>query len=284
MTTISPPLTTNTLDAEQRSRLLRSTRKLGAMLGATPLVLEVSPSPASPRTKSFRREGRVFPSTRSSIESYVIVSSTTPMAPYQPILLDLSTPSKQQPKPTPKQKGARPLAQPLILRLRSVPAKKARHSPITASFDFNASSSPTQNDRRRKMAKLTRTLGENIPPELVFAPKRSLETRRPTTQKGLSAPIHADESIVLSPVPESKKRAGGRPRSLTLGSTPTPTPQYAMRGTTSLDSPRQQATFGQTEAEWGRRENGVRRKEREWSGEWNVQDMGDVVKALRELR
>ena len=61
-------------------------------------------------------------------------------------------------------------------------------------------------------------------------------------------------------------------------------PQYAMRGTTSLDSPRQQATVGQMEAEWGRRENGVRRKEREWSGEWNVQDMGDVVKALRQLR
>ena len=283
MTTSSPPLTTNTLDAEQRSRLLRSTRKLGAMLGATPLVLEVTPSPISPRTKSFRREGRVFPSSRSSIDSYVIVSSTTPMAPYQPILLDLPTPSKQ-PKPTPKQKGARPLAQPLILRLRSVPAKKARYSPITASFDFTASSSdPTQNDRRKKMAKLTRTLGENIPPELVFAPKRSLSTRRPT---GVSAPIHAAAPIVLSPVPESKKRAGGRPRSLTLGSIPTPTsmPQYAMRGTTSLDSPRQQATFGQMEAEWGRRENGVRRKEREWSGEWNVQDMGDVVKALRQLR
>ncbi|KIJ95031.1 hypothetical protein K443DRAFT_109495 [Laccaria amethystina LaAM-08-1] len=280
MTTYSPPLTTNTLDAEQRSRLLRSTRKLGAMLGATPLVLEVTPSPVSPRTKTFRREGRVFPSSRSSTESYIIVSSTIPMAPYQPIL---PTPSKQ-PKVTPKQKGARPLAQPLILRLRSVPAKKARYSPITTSFDFTASSSPTQNDRRRKMAKLTRTLGENVPPELVFAPKRSLSARRPTMRKGVSAPIHADEPFVLSPVPESKKRGGGRPRSLTLGSIPTPTPQYAMRGTTSLDSPRLQATSDQMEADWGRRENGVRRKEREWSGEWNMQDMGDVVKALRELR
>jgi len=27
-----------------------------------------------------------------------------------------------------------------------------------------------------------------------------------------------------------------------------------------------------------------RRKEREWSGEWNVKDMEDVVKALRGLR
>jgi len=27
-----------------------------------------------------------------------------------------------------------------------------------------------------------------------------------------------------------------------------------------------------------------RRKEREWSGEWNVRDMGEVTKALRELK
>lgn len=135
------------------------------------------------------------------------------------------------------------------------------------------------------MAKLTRTLGENIPPELVFGSNPPPLTRRPSTQKGVSAPIHADAPVVLSPVPQSKKRAGGRPRSLTLGSIPTPTstPQYAMRGTTSLDSPRHQP-IGQMEAEWGRRENGVRRKEREWSGEWNMQDMGDVVKALRQLR
>ena len=52
---------------------------------------------------------------------------------------------------------------------------------------------------------------------------------------------------------------------------------YAMRRTTSLDSPRQQVMFGQMEEEWGRRENEVRRKEREWSGEWNMQDMWDVV-------
>ncbi|KIJ96291.1 hypothetical protein K443DRAFT_635636 [Laccaria amethystina LaAM-08-1] len=134
------------------------------------------------------------------------------------------------------------------------------------------------------MAQLTHTLGENIPPELVFGPKRSLPTRRPTTQRGVSAPIHTNEPIVLSPVLESKKRAGGRPRSSTLGSITTPTPQYAIRGTTSLDSSRRQATFGQMEGGWGRREDEVRRKEREWSGEWNMQDMGDVVKALRESR
>jgi len=81
------------------------------------------------------------------------------------------------------------------------------------------------------MAKLMRMLGKNIPPELV--------------------PIHTDELIVLSPVPESKKQAGGRPRNLMLGSVPTPTPttQYVIRGTMSLDPPRQQVMFGQVEVE-----------------------------------
>jgi len=129
------------------------------------------------------------------------------------------------------------------------------------------------------MAKLMCTLGKYIPPELVFAPKRSFPTPRPTAQKGVSAPIHADEPIVLSPAPDSKKRAGGRLRNLTLGSVPMPMPttQYAIRVMTSLDSPRQ-ATFGQMEVEGGRRGNKVRRKEREWSVEWNMQDMGDVVR------
>jgi hypothetical protein len=38
------------------------------------------------------------------------------------------------------------------------------------------------------------------------------------------------------------------------------------------------AKAGHAEADWGHK------KQREWSGEWNVKDMGDVVKKLRELK
>jgi hypothetical protein len=80
----APPPTLNNLDAHQRSRLLRSTRKLEALLGTTPHLLEPSssssrlhassagPGPASTTaTRTHRRERRAFgdsasPSSRSS--------------------------------------------------------------------------------------------------------------------------------------------------------------------------------------------------------------------------
>ena len=62
-------------------------------------------------------------------------------------------------------------------------------TPANASFEVTASSSPTLDDWRGKMERLSRTVGENIPPELVFGPKRSLSTRCPTRQKRVSAPI-----------------------------------------------------------------------------------------------
>jgi hypothetical protein len=131
------------------------------------------------------------------------------------------------------------------------------------------------------MVKLTRTLGENIPPELVFGLKCTYSTGRPTTLKGMSAPIYADEPVVLSPVPQSN--GGSEAKEFEVGAA-TEAGATLCSGMTTLDSPRQQATFGELEAERGRRENEVRRKEREWSGESNMQDMGDVVVALRELR
>lgn len=41
----APPLTSNTLESYQRARLVRSTRKLGAVLGTTPRLVEPEPIP-----------------------------------------------------------------------------------------------------------------------------------------------------------------------------------------------------------------------------------------------
>lgn len=63
---MSPP---PTITYDQRARLLRSTRKLEALLGTTPDIVE----PVSPRTeRAHRREGRIFafpPSSASSSSS-----------------------------------------------------------------------------------------------------------------------------------------------------------------------------------------------------------------------
>ena len=56
-----PPPTCNNLEPLQRTRLLRSTRKLEALLGTTPYLLEQPDTPVSTGTpKARRRDGHVF--------------------------------------------------------------------------------------------------------------------------------------------------------------------------------------------------------------------------------
>ena len=169
------------------------------------------------------------------------------------------------------------------------------------------------------MAKLTRTLGENVPPELVFRqatlaqpPKRrsSLSFGRSRasdifTHKSSKSVAPAVPVLPVAEVPvpppraveqpqtkgtESKKRP--RPRSLTLGSASahasaaTALAAEPTRGTMSLDVRREQP-FAEAAADTTQKrevEVGTRRKEREWSGEWNMQNMEDVTKALRCLK
>ncbi|TFK33124.1 hypothetical protein BDQ12DRAFT_691533 [Crucibulum laeve] len=485
----TPPPTTNTLDKEQRTRLLRSTRKLGAVLGTTPFLLEPLPpvppipssnstytlsckTPITPRTRAYRREGRVFPSDTESSDdddsfdnrdSYVFVPTHLPSAPYQlqslPLLSPLPSPSssstpsssrassldvQRKPLPIPqprKDKGkgkatlrplppihialpslpmdlpgsqigvetkkrGRPLPQPLLLRLRSVPVapndtragkrdsvlssttttvQAQPLSPLSPTFSVNTTTperkrAPTDKEKRRKMAKLTRTLGENVPPELVFGTSpglpshpigpRAKEHRRMrsetvTARQHGGGKTHAavpplpalltPPSTTTSSPPSSATRGinrPNRPRSLTLSSIPpprssslpvitteesrvegassgglkvevhqstltsasgtgrTPTrpraPSHAysrslgvpamatsarnhthahthMRGATvasaaSADAIPMPSHLRGESIEFGRR------KEREWSGEWNVRDMGDVQKRLRGLK
>ncbi|KAF8148675.1 hypothetical protein B0H34DRAFT_736549 [Crassisporium funariophilum] len=380
----APPPTNNNLDPEQRSRRLRSTRKLGAVLGTTPFLLEPesrdesTSSLPSPRTRAVRREGRIFHSHSSSISSvnstepdYVLVNSSSHSAPYQfqtispsssrspsptshnvhlvskrhkgadgkalaPISITLDLPGSQVRSGTKaRAKGPQVLAQPLLLRLRSVPVPPTDArikcgasqveatkplSPVVSSFNMDITPSSydlTDRERRKKMAKLTRTLGENIPPELVFRSpptrKSSLAISRPRAfsshkpAKSITSatlpplpvaetPAPAPQAVVLDTEKSTKRKR--RPRSLTLSNAPpiaAPT-----RGANSLDAAPAEVQRYQAQKpfvvdassdkkpkqghapamsmEWGRR------KEREWSGEWNKKDMEDVTRALRGLK
>lgn len=299
-------------------------------------------------------------------------------------------------------------SQPLLLRLRAVPVLSNDRSineddlhsnsppkplsPVSSTFNMNVDfvpSSPSltlprdvssatlsDRERRRKMAKLTRTLGENIPPELVFrnAPlvstsdssaagpsnlsrRTSLSFSRPLHRPSLTAttfdplaPFHKPTkftsskfnptaslpplSVAAVPIPapsqpqprpepsssEKAKKSRHRPQSLTLGSSSAFAAATAAllhkdreptRGTTSLDvRPTAQAAklsrnksaqpqpspkpFGElprvqerVSEERSNEELGLgfgRRKEREWSGEWNLKDMDDLAKKLRGLK
>lgn len=367
----APPPTNNTLDSEERSRLLRSTRKLGELLGTTPFLLEPEAedtTPPVPRVHASRREGRVFHSPSSSMSSidtsepeYVLVKSSARTAPYQH--QSITPPSSCTPSPLPvskKRKGGPsgaegalpPIAivfdipgstkgrsrsvlsksreQPLLLRLRSLPKQQTIDSRINATTALDPPSplSPTASsvnmdihtstkalsdrEKRKKMAKLTRTLGENIPPELVFRsspPRRtsiSINRSRVDPLVSFQKPTKFVSSAGVPPLavaaapnpsprtePQDLKRKH-RPRSLTLGTASAITAaNLVLTRDTSLDveptdAKRKEGPFVAVQdapthllpqsTEWGRR------KEREWSGEWNIKDMDDVAKKLRELK
>ena len=368
----APPPTNNYLDPEQRSRLLRSTRKLGELLGTTPFLLEPEaedPTPHIPRAHASRREGRVFHSPSSSTSytdtsepEYVLVKSSARTAPYQ--YQSMTPPSSRTPSPLPvskKRKGGPlgaegalpPIAiffdipgstrarsrsvlsksreQPLLLRLRPLPKQKTIDSRINAttsvdlpiplspsasSVNMDISTSTTalsDREKRKKMAKLTRTLGENIPPELVF---RSSTPRRTSVSINRSCvdPLDSFQKptkfvsstqappLAVATVPKPSPRTEPqelkrkhRPRSLSLGTASAITAaNIALTRGTSLDAKPTEVPKAKEgpfvavqetpthllpqSTEWGRR------KEREWSGEWNIKNMDDVARKLRELK
>ncbi|KAL0948482.1 hypothetical protein HGRIS_011051 [Hohenbuehelia grisea] len=437
MTATAPPPTHNALQPAQRIRLMRSTRKLGAILGATPHLID-------PYESS-------YPISRSqSTSSVSSISSNDSSAPKRGLLADADK-SRSSKKSSKTRAGSHPspshtlflkldLHSPNHARLESIeiepkatssPIKMLTSSPIrkiSSSSDLKKSSRSNSGDhgygltrkktrlrrsssanaywdlasnssqpsgasvtrsastsidsaearlRRKRMAKLQRTLGENVPVELVF--KSSPLSASPAPSDPFSDPEEAQtpqlgstvDFIVASPesqnleltsslasntprtspAPSSRKSAksndatppsssSGRPRPLSLSSIPSPTmqffgipkspregpsnsseygkgqsflllspcspalpsPRFSSPPGTLLRSPGAgpEGVKGHTQAvslDWGTRPfipteaNCLleapafgRRKEKEWSGEWNKEDMAEVVKRLRGLK
>ncbi|EKM81465.1 hypothetical protein AGABI1DRAFT_105045 [Agaricus bisporus var. burnettii JB137-S8] len=399
------PPTTNTLEPLQRQRLLKSTQKVSALLGTTPLVLEQGmDTTRSPSVRADRRQGKVFynhaqfaSSSKTSLSSDASDSPVWVPSPKQdlrdgyqhhkcssmPITVQFPgktsghhhSPTKLKTNPS-FITSLKPLSQPILYRMRSKPVSAPVISPLSSPLPPSASmprkSSITSNtgnvrrkgdlteiDRRKKMAKLVRTLGENIPPELVFGgaapsaishpPQRSTSLRkgsntvasqplagqhqqRPRNESGEFSDLPVESPIVFritktveecsSPVPTSdptstlssstcistsistssiatvihspdSKHRKHRPRSLTLGSFPLNniiieqdddichTPRR--NRSCDIPSPRSDDIGNPTTTSIEVVEYG-KRKEKEWSGEWNVKDMAEVAKALRGLR
>ncbi|TFK64797.1 hypothetical protein BDN72DRAFT_251901 [Pluteus cervinus] len=372
------PPTSNNLDHEQRARLIRSTRKLGALLGTTPcLVEETAPAPRRSTSSTISRPAipPTFIAQSNPAKEWVYValpgqshaspssSRSSSLDCERPTHTEPSRPGSPSRKPSSSSRAkSRPAPQPLLLRLQTNPissnSSQRPPSPLSPTFSVTTVNSvpgpaPTYRSasdlRRKRMAKLTRTLGENIPPELVFGTdststsnlcssstddvppttirrKRSLLTKHvsskshggpiksilttnssttslPSTispittattttttslstshsshsrphshsHRGRSHSVHHPKSPIESlappipPVPRRPSQPGLQIHVTTLSSAPTSEDGHEHISNSSfLDLP-----------EWGKR------KEREWSGEWNVRDMDDVVKGLRGLK
>ena len=243
---------------------------------------------------------------------------------------------------TTEAEGPQRLAQPFLLQLRSLPVPLTANikpsnpdvtnnpkplSPSSSYYNMDSTTTTTSRPRHvltadeklRKLAKLSRTLGENIPPELVFHSSNTTPTtthQRTTSiselksrwkshklsrsllltskpSKPLAVVPGAATAAPIAPQSQSTREPGTgvvhqpktRPRSMTT--LPSPTMATPLIRGASLDRPtippfQDITTVGpetKREREWA-----YRRKERDWSGEWNVKDMERVANALRGLK
>lgn len=212
------PPTSNHLDFNQKSRLIKSTRKLGQVLGTTPYLLETSPehpisflpigsrsdSPTPSTTsisstesiklnKRSRRQGSIFryPQVVHSASS----SASSLSLPGNISSSSLDLPSTRSVPVSRRSKDVnRP--PPLVLHLNPVVVSPNDHrvrepqfspllSPLASAVgDFPVSPvTPTSNAvfyqkkdadaKRKKMSKVNRTFGENVPTELIFPASRN---------------------------------------------------------------------------------------------------------------
>ncbi|KIJ21362.1 hypothetical protein PAXINDRAFT_164886 [Paxillus involutus ATCC 200175] len=273
------PPTTNTLDSHQRARLMRSTRKLGAVLGTTPYLLDndipVTLLPIGKTKKStslaLKRQGSIFTHHSSQSLSVASFSSTSTSslnsssASASLVSLPQSTvPSVQSTESlsiTPpglssvRNHHSAEKPRPLYLRLNTVsisptdnrfapslPPTPSRASvscfPPSPSTPGFSSKPEIAEIRRRRMAKLARYLGENIPAELVLASEPA-----PTTSA-----VSPDQAVTR------------RTRSMSIGYNDTDAP-FAHASKPSVSQVRQN-----------------------WVGEWNRSDIREVQKELRILK
>ncbi|KAJ6609594.1 hypothetical protein B0H10DRAFT_2438470 [Mycena sp. CBHHK59/15] len=261
------------LPYSQRLRLIRSVRKLGDLLTETSLLVEsASPTPSA------------HPCSTS-------MSST----PHSPISPAASAPrtflSLRFPKSLTADRAA--LATPL-----SATFSISLNSPITPPVDTAAL-------QERRMAKVAQTLGENVPPELVFPPPTRKGRKRASTvsvpeygseQRGAAAPV---------PVVSGRRRRTGRTMKHAASSTSlraqqaletdlepfsypsmVPVPTIANESARKVPGDEGVDEESHEPSAMEVRAGGMRRKELGWSGEWSgdVQSMEDVLRGLRCLR
>jgi len=199
-----PPPTCNTLTSQERSQLLRSTKKLGKILGSTPHfidgshTLEIDDSPvsdhSSTRSASFSSESATSydsAETNSSLTSSGSMTSYTetvnsadtwrvrkPIRKPPPLLrLSSSTVTQGPPaaiasvKPSLDTIPASP--HPEVVANKSS-TESSRHSLAISFADNRASSAPSFSIpseaalRSAKMERLKRRLGDEVPADLVF--------------------------------------------------------------------------------------------------------------------
>jgi hypothetical protein len=274
--TRTPPPTSNKLDAMQRARVMRYSRKLGAVLGTTPFLLESCGSsvPAKLCSASTRhhRQRSVFDDEchepRASSESLPLAPFSHPASSSKESLLSTSDSSVESDVPLvlatrSRRPGGTP--RPLIfldsLPLSSTDPRVQATPQLTRSSSADVPPTPTTpieqslaEARRRKMARVMRTLGEKVPPELVFHSDKDGVENHPVPTTMLRDPRTVSRS---RSVPN-----GNRRRSASVGT--------STRWQRILELPAPVFSSSSKAPD-----------DQRWVGEWN---RGNIVQVQRELR
>ncbi|KAJ6543548.1 hypothetical protein DFH09DRAFT_1367897 [Mycena vulgaris] len=311
--------TTNALSHAERSRLVRSNRKLQALLGEAPHIIVAavetarkhspdSQDPHAPAHIRAQSDGRPSSASSSTLRRIPPSPLTLEHSAWPHLSLHLHSPGTHKHSFSLGSPPLTPLSPTLSMTLNSI------SSPLSSAF---ARSLTAKESRRRRVAKLTRTLGENIAPELIAGhpPPAARLLRRATSNVWTAAAerpavARAKSTVALhtafaSPTLSTSPRAAAF-KSQTLGRSFSTT----ARGSRSVGAPHSRGESVASSATAvaanllaakevrdvkGQQletavmrlaaevQAGKRRKEKGWSGEWN-HEMEAVVKQLRSLK
>ena len=260
---------------------MRYSRKLGAVLGTTPFLLESCGStvPATlytpSRHNSTRSQSRRLHRQRTDLDDQPRTSSESSPLPFSSTassskdsLLTTSDSSVESDVPMVLATKSHRPARPLIV-LDTVPLSssdtRVQAAPRLTSSSLDAIPTPTTpkqmstaEARRRKMARVMRTLGEKVPPELVFhaSDKDGLENDTVST------------TMLVDTRPVTRTRSttkNNRRRSASVGS--------STQWQRLLELPAPVFSSGAMAPD-----------DQRWVGEWNRRNIGQVQRELRALR
>ncbi|KAJ6537221.1 hypothetical protein DFH09DRAFT_1178269 [Mycena vulgaris] len=281
MTTIISP--TNALPHSQRLRLIRSIRKLGDLLTESALLVEPAPPlPSHSRATSMSSPPQSPAHTISEAGSPLLSVPAT--SPFRRNFFSLRLPN-------PRSSDSTPTATPLSATFSVF----SLNSPTTPVVDVEAV-------KERKMAKVVQTLGENVPPELVFPSSARKGRKRAST---VTVPEYTPEqrAVAAAGATVVGRRRLARDTSRRIKHTASSTSLRAKAPVMDIDpfepfsyaslvlvpttehSPSPEPPVEPTPRSSGAKGT-MHRKELGWSGEWSgsVQNMDDVVRGLRGLR
>lgn len=309
--TTLPPPTINSLGPSQRARLLKSTRKLENLLGATPQVEESAVLPPATTNSTHI----AFPvSSADSPESLEQVSTSLRLSQNEPAEKHSKHKSVHLPRPLVLRHNSASAVTKLNVRIEhpsstdSVQVLTLPHttivtpsplSPLFATEDepMSPMDVPQEKIRRMRMAKLTRTLGENIPTEFILrhdhlklsqhqrspsepSPrslwpdwrKKESEDNDPTVTHATAVPSHRSKPAIIRKL---------RRRPMSIGPEVVLSSALFTATSSSLEGPSSPVNPSDSETT---EDNDVDVIGSDWRGEWNIKDAQERAMALRNLR